>query len=116
MPDEVRGGLGDSDADRSGGGSLFGNLHLSQAGQRRVDGDEVTFHDGATPLAVGLGDRGLDLLHRLFGRQYPRKSEETGLHHCVDPAAELGLGRDLVCVDHPELNVLVLQLAPHFAR
>ena len=114
--DEVRGRFGDRDADRSARGSLFGNLHLDEVGKRRVDGGEVAVHDGVTPLAVGLGDRGLDLGHRLIGWQYSRKGEEARLHHCVDPVAELGLRSDLVGVDHPELNVLVLQLTLHLAR
>ena len=43
-----------------------------------------------------------------------RKGEETRLHHGVDPTAELGLlFRDLVGVDDPEPDVLVLQLALH---
>ena len=89
VTDEVRRGLRDKGAERLGGCRLLGHLDLGQVGQRGVDGGEVALHDGAAPLAVGLLDRGLDLGHRLLGRQYPREGEKARLHYGVDPVAEL---------------------------
>ena len=65
-----------------------GNRDLVQAGQRRVDRGEVHLHDLLALLAVGLGDRLLDLGDGLVlaaGRRRGRKSRSAGPCWCAGP-------------------------------
>ena len=84
-----------------------------QVGEGEVDGGEVALDDGAAALGVGRLDRGLDLGDGLVGREDAGELEEAGLHHGVDAVAHLGLAGDLVRVDHPEVDVVVDELALH---
>ena len=88
------------------GGHPAGNLDPVQALQGAVDRGLVALdHLGAAP-AVGLGDRGLDLLDRLLARQHARDGEEAGLQDGVGPAGQAGLAGDRAGVDHVQLDPL----------
>ena len=85
--------------------------HVPEAFERTVDGREVACDDRLPSLRVGLLDERLDLGDGLLGRQDAGELEEARLHDGVDPAAHPGLVRDGEGIDHPEVDVLLDELA-----
>ena len=108
----------------AGGRHALGHLDAVQPFERAVDRGLVALdHLGAAP-AVGLGDRCLDPLDRLLGRQDAGDGEEAGLEDDVDPSGEADLAGDPAGVDRVHVDVLgedllldrARQRIPHLIR
>ena len=92
--------------------------------QRAVHRRLVALHHLGAAAAVGLGDRGLDALHRPLPLEHAGDGEEAGLQHGVGAPGQPRRAGDLAGVDHVELDLLLehalLQLArervPHLVR
>ncbi len=128
--DERRGLVGDDGRHRERAGDDRRNVYLMQMGQRGIDGGVVLFDDRLAALAVGLGNRFLDLGDGPLARQQRHgrgpfdEGEEARLHDGIDAPAHVGLVGHGVGIDNEEAQSLLddaslgllRQVVPHLIR
>ncbi len=101
-----------------------GYLNFAQRRQRLIHRGEISAQHGFAALAVGLADRGLDLLYRFVARQDAGNRKEACLRYGVDAAGESGLLGHRKRVDYVHFEFLgddlflrfERQLVPDFVR
>ena len=122
--DEVWGDVWDDARPGVGRSHIVGDVDLGQTLQCPLDRGDVAPHHDLAPLAVALVDVGLDGVDGLARRDDAGDGEETRLEDGIDPSPQTHVTGDAVGVDHPQVEVLVDdlaldargQVAPHLVR